>query len=306
MKTITILSATTSIALITTFIGCGAGSATSTPTTKSTTTHGKIDKLNPLSVNGKYYDTTNSNIYKIHPSSKESISKDALKVGMVVNVKSKQTGTTTNALEIDYNEVATAPISEVNIKSDGTGSLIAGGQSVTVDKSTKYYGDTTVPTIDSLSVNDWVEISGIVTNNVVKATMVKYLKNQPTFGELEGVVTNFNPTQQQFTINGLLVDYSSAKLEPQTLQLADKKVVELEGTYDTNQIMFATQIEIKEKSGIDNDNINESGSDENESKSAIDNDSINDQNGTEVDDGNETKSGVDNDNIDNQVEEKRS
>ena len=160
------------------------------------------------------------------------------------------------------------------------------GQTIKTDTQTKYYGDTTKAKINDLVVGDWIEISGFSDlNNSIKATMIALVSTPPQYGEAEGVVTALDTTLQQFKVNGLIVDYTTATIVPQTAKITDKVSVEIEGTFDqAANVMIAKTIKIETDGiGIDNDNINdqkESGADNESGTKGVDNDNVqNEQNG---------------------------
>lgn len=63
--------------------------------------------------------------------------------------------------------------------------------------------------------------------------------------EIEGVISNYNPGNMTFTLQGLTIDAATAELEPDSLVLANGLYVEAEG-YLLNGILIADEVELED------------------------------------------------------------
>lgn len=68
--------------------------------------------------------------------------------------------------------------------------------------------------------------------------------------ELEGVISNYNPTGMTFTVQGQAVDASNAMLYPEALVLADDLYVEVEG-HLADGILYADEVELEDEQEIE-------------------------------------------------------
>lgn len=245
-----------SVALGISMVGCGGGTSSNTPsnttpsvpTTKSTSSYGIITGFGSVFVGGVEYNVTNTNMLKIYPDSNETLKETDFKVGMLVKVKGTKTGIYGDASELLYNDTVSSPITSISLKPDGTGSIIAGGQTVKITSTTMFYGDLakTKTKVSDLKKNDWIEVSGYPDlNNSVRATMIEYHNSTPNKGaEIDGIISAIDNTNKTFKLNNMAVDYSSATLYPSQTTLKNGSSIEVIGTY-SNATLVATAIKVE-------------------------------------------------------------
>ena len=248
---------------------CGGGGGTTTATNPSTTAPvtavstpvsvvGRITAFGSIYVNGVRYDINNANLNNDGPDGTKALNESDLKIGMVVNLTGTRTGTTGSATSVSYNELIEAPVTSVSINNSGIGSLIAGGKQINISNTTMFYGGTSRSSINNIVAGDWIEVSGYVgSDGSIDATMVSYETevDHANRAEIEGIVSNLDATTQQFTLNGINVDYSAAILSSTTTALTNGLPVEVYGTLNTTtNSLIATHIEIEHSSGyLDSD-----------------------------------------------------
>lgn len=113
------------------------------------------------------------------------------------------------------------------------------------------YDDTTQLEDISLLVNDlFVEVEGQL--DVAGTTLIarkieaehEGLDDDMDEAEVEGAISNYNPMDDTFRIQGQLVDATGAELYPSTLVLADGLIVEAEG-HIVNGVLLADEVEQK-------------------------------------------------------------
>jgi hypothetical protein len=245
----------------------GSGTTTATnvsPTTDPSTTApvtavstpvsvvGRITAFGSIYVNGVRYDINNANLNNDGPDGTKALNESDLKIGMVVNLTGTRTGTTGSATSVSYNELIEAPVTSVSINNSGIGSLIAGGKQINISNTTMFYGGTSRSSINNIVAGDWIEVSGYVgSDGSIDATMVSYETevDHANRAEIEGIVSNLDATTQQFTLNGINVDYSAAILSSTTTALTNGLPVEVYGTLNTTtNSLIATHIEIEHSS----------------------------------------------------------
>ena len=161
-----------------------------------------IDNQHNIDVNGITYSTTNSTIYNDESGS--------LDVGMVVTVdgvmdENKHHG---EAHTIHYEAAIKGVVVANDVSNSNT--LDVMGQTVVVDDMTMYVsGDANYPTLDSIPVNAYVEISGLpLMDGTLKATRVELEAEAYEVGmilKVKGKVSEVG--DMYFTLNGLTVMY---------------------------------------------------------------------------------------------------
>ncbi len=197
-----IILALTSACGDTTNPGTDSGS-NSTEAIKSVGVVSSINKQQSIDVNGITYNTTGSTV-----SNEEGGNLD---IGMVVTVdgmmdEDKHHG---DAHKIHYE----ADIKGVVVANDvaNSNTLNVMGQTVVVDDMTMYVSDNTnYPTLNSIPVNAYVEVSGFLhTDGSLKATRIELESEVYEVGMLlkvKGKITEVG--DMYFTINGLTVMYN--------------------------------------------------------------------------------------------------
>jgi len=245
-----------SIALLTACGGSGGGTGTGTTATDSTA-EGVITGFGSIFINGVEYETDSASINIDGAALPES----QLGVGDVCVIEGSvnadgTTGTAVSVVCADELEGYVLDIS--NLAADGTGTLNVMGQTITVNLDTVFEGDgVDVLTINDLSVNDVVEISGFSNGNgSILATRVE-TKEADDDVEIKGLVSNLATADMTFSIGDLLVDYSAAGEVPGALEnglfVEVKTDAPLTGNATDGFVMAASKVEIEEDGDMDID-----------------------------------------------------
>jgi len=115
-----------------------------------------------------------------------------------------------------------------------------------------YDGTTELDDISALVEGLFVEVEGQL--DAAGTTLIAYkieaehegLDDDMDEAEIEGAISNYNPVDDTFQIQGQLVDATGAELYPSTLVLADGLIVEAEG-HIVNGVLLADEVEQKGK-----------------------------------------------------------
>ncbi len=244
---------------------CGGSSDSSTPdnntggdntggdNTGSTTTvvtEGVITGFGSVYVNGQRYGSDNA---AIAVGNSPAADEAQLRVGMVVTVaaSASNNGEDPEAEQITYEESLQGPVAFIDREAEQIEVL---GQTVIYDDLTEFEETD----LDTLTVGDFVEISGYVNENGdFYATLVE-LEDEETDIKLKGNVANLDTDATTFTLGDLAINYSTAQFEDMSVaDLADGLFVKVEGegeSYDSdsNTLTVAT-IENKEDLDLDED-----------------------------------------------------
>lgn len=172
---------------------------------ESTVSRGTVSGFGSIYVSGVRYNT-DAALFLIDGA----LGSEAdLSVGQIVSVLGtvNDDGMTGTAHLVLFEDVVEGPVSSI-----GSDRLVVMGQTVLVDADTVFdltgqgYG------LDSLHVDDVVEVSGHVdSEGRVVATSIRPGNRSGEF-DLTGTIDAVDPQEMRFTINGLAVDYRSAGL----------------------------------------------------------------------------------------------
>jgi len=229
----------------------GGGGNTDDGTATTTTTvvsEGVITGFGSVYVNGKRYRSESA---EIAVGNSPAAGEAQLKVGMVVSVAASQAdnGEDPEAQKIRYEEHLQGPVSFIDRDAEQIEVL---GQTILFDDLTEFDDID----IDTLSVGDFIEVSGYLNDQGnFYATLVE-LETEETEIKLKGEIANLDTDAQTFTLSELTVDYSAAQYDDMTADdLANSFFVKVEGDeYDSeSQTLTATSIENKEDNDIDDD-----------------------------------------------------
>ncbi len=238
----------TSIAVLT---ACG-GSGSSTPTAADSKTVGVITGFGSIFINGVEYETDTASINIDGAALPET----QLGVGDVCVIEGSVNadGTTGTAVSVKCADELEGYVLDLsNLLVDGTGTIDVMGQTVSVNLDTVFEGNgVDVLTVNDLSVNDVIEVSGFSDGNgVVLATRIE-TKSASDDVEVKGVINNLTDTT--FTIGSLLVDYVSNAngVELPEVALAEGLFVEVKteqalvDDQTAGLTMIASKVEIEE------------------------------------------------------------
>ena len=224
----------------------GGGNNNDDNTSTTVVTEGVITGFGSVYVNGQRYGSDNATIAVGNsPAADEA----QLRVGMVVTVaaSASDNGEDPEAEQITYEESLQGPVAFIDREAEQIEVL---GQTVIYDDLTEFEATD----LDTLTVGDFVEISGYVNENGdFYATLVE-LENDETEVKLKGNVANLDTDAQTFTLGELTIDYSAAEFDDMTTEdLADGLFVKVEGkTFDSETMtLTADEVENKEQSDID-------------------------------------------------------
>lgn len=229
--------------------GCN-GSGGSSPTTMGSpsTTQGVVTGFGSVFVNGIEYEVVgNTDIQLDGASSTES----ALQVGMLVTLNGSVNadGKTGVAHSIKYADQLEGVVSVNNVATNGTGTLVVMGQTVTVTTETVFASKLAgVTSPDLIQVGNLVEVSGYAASNGnITATRIEVKAAAQAGREIEvkGIISNLTATT--FTLGTLTVDYSGVTGDNRPA-LANGQYVEVKSTaaYSGTGVLVASKIELED------------------------------------------------------------
>ena len=206
--------------LLALFAGCGGGgsgdSLTPPPTTpppsggigRNGVAVGPITTFGSIVVNGVRYETNSATFLLDGVAGTQ----DDLKVGQIVSVKGtiNDDGTTGTADEVTFDDSVKGPVESVDL---ALKRLVVLGQTVLVSLDTSFDDSFSPASLEGVAVGQIVEVSGqFNANGNIVATRIEP-KPAGTMFEVHGTVTGLNTMAQTFSLNALVVDYSSATLD---------------------------------------------------------------------------------------------
>ncbi len=246
MKTTAKLTALASaISLSLGLVACGGGGSSSTTSGASDIiSSGTITGFGSVYVNGIKFETNNSS-FNIEGNTG---TQEDLAIGMVVEVNGtiNPDGITGTARSIVFDDDLQGPVTNYVLSADGlTATFEVLGIPVQIDSKTTYFdpdhGGISITTIQN---NNMVELSGFF--DATGTLIASRIENKTGFDdnvELKGRITGLNGTS--FTLKGISVDASSARLEDLPNGLQENLYVEVKGTFDGTKII-ATKVESEE------------------------------------------------------------
>lgn len=197
--------------------GCGGGSetvagidagGTPDPVATNIVSSGTITGFGSIIVNDVHYDTSDAQFVVDGAAASQS----ALAVGDVVVVQGtlSDDGTTGTASSVTFDDAVEGPVSAIDLAGS---TLTVLGQLVHVDADTSF-DDSIIPaSLEGLTPDDIVEVSGFLrADGSIAATRIEAKPAGEEF-EVTGSVTNLDTGALTFTIGGLTVDYSAAQLD---------------------------------------------------------------------------------------------
>jgi len=210
-------------------VACGGGGMSSgtNPTGNAPViATGTITGFGSIYVNGVHFKTTSAAIRK----NGQVVAQSALKVGEIARIKGSKNASdgTGNADIVDVDENVAGSIATIDT-TNNTFTVL--GQTVKIDGGTSLSSDVQPADITGLKVADFVEVSGLAAaDGTITATRIQ---RDSSSGMLQvlGTVASVNTAAHTFTINALIVNYSSANLTGFTSGApANDDVVEVQGT----------------------------------------------------------------------------
>lgn len=170
---------------------------------------GAITALGSIDVNGVEFDTKDAVVIVggVSEGVGDVVVGQYLAVGKVVVVEGTidSNGTSGTASQVHFDVDVLGPVENIDI---GGKEIVVMGQKVVTDDSTVFVGTS----LDTLAVDEWVEISGLAgLDGTLRATYVGK-KDPGTMVEVKGPVRNLNPSADKFEIGDLSVRYREAAL----------------------------------------------------------------------------------------------
>ena len=203
---------------------------------------GPISTFGSVVVNGVRYDTSSA-AFTINGLAG---SQDDLRVGQIITVSGTidDNGVDGDADDVNFDDNVKGPIQSIDLV---TSQIVVLGQTVLINPETSFDDNINPASIDGLSVDDIVEVSGLVdADGRITATRIES-KPVDTDFEVLGIVSNLSTANFLFSINDLVVDYSNATLDNFPAgQISDGDFVEAKGmSLNGNGQLVATRVELK-------------------------------------------------------------
>ena len=246
-------------------VACGGGGSgdTSTSDASSGTSVGAVSGFGSVYVNGTRFETNGS------VSSDDGLEReDQLEKGMILKVEGDWDDSGQGrADKVSYDDTLRGPISGMSWDEvTRTGTLTMLGQSIALDGKTVFRGATPTALADNpqgyrVRVSAWRLEDGSFRASFVGARAIGLEFDDNNEVEIEGVVADLDTSAQTFTINGFIIDYTSAVGDDDFSldDLANGIAVEVEGTLNGNTIL-AEEIDDEDDLFDDDDDVEISGS----------------------------------------------
>jgi hypothetical protein len=211
------------VGLIGLLSGCGSGGAATGvggAASGSSAASGTITGFGSVYVNGKKYETNGASL-KVDgqevPCTVSVASKCGLKEGMTVKVSGTFSGSSHRASTITQEDTLEGPIGSKFQVSQSNGTLTILGQTVLVDDTTKFDDSSAPNKLDSLNVDDVVEVSGFVKNGTTGEIIASFIEKKAGTGcdgvcEIKGTVKNHTAALKTFQVGGLNVTYDNSTI----------------------------------------------------------------------------------------------
>lgn len=239
-------------ALVCILVGCGGGGGNDTAATASPINNGPqpivatgpIANFGSIIVNGVRYETGSASFSMDGQPGTQA----DLHVGHVVSVKGSinSDGTSGTANSVVFDDLVKGPVQSID---NAAQTLVVLGQSVIVDSGTSFDDSFSPASLDGVNVGQLVEISGqFDANGGIVATRIEP-KPAGTEFEVHGTVANLDTAAMAFSLNALVVDYSSAVLDDFAGgQISEGDFVEAKGTsLGANGELLATKVELESR-----------------------------------------------------------
>ena len=205
---------------------------------------GAITAVGSIDVNEVEFNTRNAVVIVggVNVGAGDAVVGQYLAVGKVVVVEGTMgsDGLTGTASQVHFDADVLGPVENIDI---GTKEIVVLGQRVVTDNSTVFVGTT----LDTLAVDEWVEISGLAgLDGSIRATYVGK-KSPGTIVEVKGPARNLNPSADKFEIGDLSVRYREAALpdgepaEGELVQVTGSFPVEPDGSVRATTVRVASE-----------------------------------------------------------------
>lgn len=245
----------------------GGGSGGSSADGSSGTSVGAVTGFGSVFVNGTKFETNGSVVSDDGIEREEQLEK-----GMILQVKGDWDDRGEGRADrINYDDTLRGPLSGFTWTDEaaGIGTLTLLGQTISFDGRTVFKGATLAevqanPQGYRARVSAWRLDNGSFRASYVGVKPIGVDFDDQNEVEIEGVVADLKTDLETFTINGFLIDYTSAVGDDDFSldALADGILVEVEGQLDANRpgIIIAAEIEDKDDLFDEDDDVEVSGS----------------------------------------------
>lgn len=238
-----------SIILVPVFAGitaCGGGSDTvsSNPppvdaAPQDVFVRGPIANFGSIIVNGVRYDTDDASFDLDGSQGSQS----DLRVGYVVSIDARiNSDGSRTATRVFYDDLVKGPVESIDLIAQR---LVVLGQTVDVTDTTSFDDGFSPASLDGVQVGQIVEVSGqFDASGSIVATRIEP-KPDNTEWEVQGVVAQLDEAAATFTLNSLVVDYSTAMLDDfDDGQIRNGDFVEAKGSmFGANGELIAREVE---------------------------------------------------------------
>ena len=247
MKISTLLATFATALVLSACGGGGSGGSNNPPPPSGGITRtgfgiGPITNFGSVIVNGVRYGTTTAVITVDDSPGTQS----DLKVGQVVVVRGTYDAglTTGTAAAIRFDDNVQGPVQSIDL---AAGRLVVLGQMVSTGPATSFDDNIQPASLAGLIVGDIVEVSGLVmADGSIAATRIEKKPAGSPF-EVHGTVSNLDPVRFRFSLNALVVNYSTAT--PENFpggQVSNGQFVEAKGSsLDGAGALIATRVEFE-------------------------------------------------------------
>ena len=253
MKIRQLTSLASAVTVVLGLTACGGGGGGGSASAVGTSSVGVITGFGSVFVNGVEFETSTSSIViDGNPASESDLS-----VGMVVEVRGTDDGTSGTAFSIESNDELEGLVLANNIAAGGTtGTLDIMGQTVNVTTDTVFESDVAgVTGVDQVAGGNIVEVHGFsdgtgdifATHLEVKAAdLATYLAGHPEGIEVKGVVKGMDTAMQTFMLGSMTVNYAGASEVPAGLDNDLYVEVKSVAGLDINNALLASKVEVED------------------------------------------------------------
>jgi len=207
-------------------------------------TTGPISNFGSIVVNGVRYETGSASFMMDGQAGSQS----DLRVGHVVSVKGNinSDGTSGTADSVVFDDMVKGPVQSIDSAAQ---TLVVLSQTVMVDAGTSFDDRFSPASLEGVSVNQIVEVSGQfdADGNIV-ATRIEPKPGSTEF-EVHGTVAGLDNAAMTFNLNVLVVDFSSAMLDDFAGgQISEGDFVEAKGnSIGANGELLASKVELESR-----------------------------------------------------------
>jgi hypothetical protein len=227
--------------------GGGESDTQSSPTggiSRTGIASGPIATFGSIVVNGVHYNTDAAS-FRIDGNIGQQ---SDLSVGQIVTVQGTidSNGTTGTANTVIFDDIVKGPVQSIDLIAQEITVL---GQTVAIVAETSFDDRFSPASIDGLSLNQIVSVSGQIDSNGHIVASRLEPKPAGTKFKVHGNISNFDSSTLRFNINALVVDFSAAILDNFSGgQPADGDFVEVKGTaLDAANELLATKVELESR-----------------------------------------------------------